>query len=102
GDALGGGDELFPGGHEGRHLFLAGHAAHAVVPAGDDAQELAGGASVVGDGHGGEAVLGLERQDVGEGGLGGEVGGAHHEAGLVVFHPGDHGEIGRASCRERV
>ena len=94
GGVAGGGDELFPGGHEGLDLLGALHPGDPVVPAGDDAQELAGGGAVIGDGHGGEAVGGLESQHIVQGVLRGQIGGGNHKAGLVALHLCHHLRLG--------
>ena len=84
------GDQFFPGGHEVRHLIGGVHAGNPVIPAGDDAQQLTGCAAVVGDGHGGKTVLFLQCQHVRQRMLRRQVGGGHHKAGLVIFHPAHH------------
>ena len=60
------GDELFARSHELAHLQISAHAAHAVVAARHDAEELAVGRCVLGDGDGREAVFLLEGQHVGQ------------------------------------
>ena len=87
----GSGDQLLSGGHEVSDLVGGGHTADAVVAAGDDAQELAVGGAVLGDGHGGEAVALLQRQHVGEGSFRGQIGGGGDETGLIALHPCHHG-----------
>ena len=90
GSGLGSGDQLLTGGHEGGDLVIGVHTGDAVVAAGDDAQQLAVGGAVGGDGHGGEAVAVLQSQHVGQGVVGGQVGSGGDEAGLVALDTGDH------------
>ena len=87
---LGGDDQLFQGGHEGGHLVQGAHAGHAVVTAGDNAQQLTGGSAVVGDGHGGETVGGLQIQHIGQSMIRSQIGGGDHEASLVALDLADH------------
>ena len=89
----GGGDQLLPGSHEGGNLVRRLHAGDPVVPAGHDAKELTVGGAVIGDGHGGEAVLCLQRQNICQSVLRGQIGSRGDEAGLVVLDPGDHGRL---------
>ena len=91
--ALGGGDQLLPGGHKGGDAGGGVHAADAVVPAGDDAQQAALVGAVLGDGYGGVSVALLQVQHVLESGVGGQVGVAGDKAGLVALHPGHHGRL---------
>ena len=86
-------NQLFPGGHKGGNLVRRLHAADPVVPAGHNAQELAVGGAVVGNGHGGEAVFGLQGQHVCQGVFRGQVGSGGHEARLVVLDLGNHGRL---------
>ena len=88
--ALGGEDELFHRGHELADGGGGIHAADTVVPAGDQAQQLAGAGAVVGDGHGGVAGALLESQHIGQRVAHTQVGVTGDEAGLVVFHLADH------------
>ena len=90
GGALGSGDELIEGSHELGDLGGGIHTAHAVVAAGDDAQELAVGGTVVSNGHGVVTQLLLESHHVGHGHVGGQVGIAHHEACLVSLGAAHH------------
>ena len=85
--------QLLPGGHEGPHLVGRLHTGDPVVPAGHNAQQLSVGGAVVGDGHGGEAVFGLQVQHIRQGVFRGQVGGGGDEARLVVLDPGDHGGL---------
>ena len=87
---LGSGDQLGAGGHKGGHLIVGVHAGNAVVPGGDDAQQLAGGCAVVGDGDGREAVARLQSQHVRQSGVRGQVGSGNHEARLVIFDLAHH------------
>ena len=87
----GSGNQLFQRGHEGCHLVGGLHPGHPVVTAGHDAQELAVGGAVGGDGNGGEAVAGLQCQNICQGVLRGQVGGRGDKAGLVILHLGNHG-----------
>ena len=89
----GSGDQLLPGGHKVPHSVGGLHTGYTVVPAGDDAQELAISGAVVGDGHGGEAVSRFQRQHVRQSGVRGQVGGGGDEACLVVLHLGNHGRL---------
>ena len=89
----GGGDELLAGGHEVTHGHVRAHPGHAVVAAGDQAQELAGGGGVLGDGDGGEAVLLLQGQHVAQRCVRGQVRGTDDKAGLAALHPADHGGL---------
>ena len=93
GGAGGSGDQLFDRCHEGADLLLAGHAADAVIAAGDDAHQASGGGAVLGDGHGGMAGLLLQGQDVRQSVVRTEVGVADHETGLVRLDPGHHGGL---------
>src|SRR5699024_7946573 len=86
----GGGDELVDGGHELGDVEVVRHAGEAVVARGDDAQQLAVGAAVVGDGDGGVAGAGLEVQHVAEGRLRREVGVRGDEAFFVGFNAAHH------------
>ena len=88
--ALGSGDDLLHRGHELGDLGGGVHAADTVVPAGHQAQQLAGAGAVVGDGHGGVAGALFQRQHVGQSVGQAQVGIAEHETGLVVFHLADH------------
>ena len=88
-----GGDQLLTGGHEIPDLVGGSHTADTVVAAGADAQELAVGGAVLGDGHGGEAVALLQRQHVGEGGLRGQIGSGGDKTGLIALHPCHHGGL---------
>ena len=90
GGLRGGGDQLFPGSHEGGNLVRGLHAAHPVVPAGDDAEKLSVGGAVGGNGHGGEAILGLQCQNVCQGVLRGQIGSGGDKSGLVVLYLGNH------------
>ena len=90
---LGGGDELGAGGHEVADLFRRLHPGNPVVPAGDNAQQLSVGGAVGGDGHGGEAVSGLQRQHVRQGGIRSQIGSGGDEAGLIALHLGHHGSL---------
>ena len=51
------------------------------------------GAVILGDRHSGVAVFLLQRQHIRQGGVGGQVGVAADEAGLVVFHTGHHDRL---------
>ena len=88
--ALGSGDDLLHRRHEGLHRSGGVHAADPVVPAGDQAQQLAGAGAVVGDGHGGVAGALLQGQHIRQGVADAQVGVAGDEAGLVVFHLAHH------------
>ena len=83
-------DDLLSRGHEGLHLGGGVHAADPVIPAADQAQELAGAGAVVRDGHGGVAGALLQSQHVRQGIAQAKVGVAGDKAGLVVLHPADH------------
>ncbi|MNE41292.1 hypothetical protein D3C80_1353540 [compost metagenome] len=61
-----------------------------VVTAGDDAHQLAGRLPVVGNGDGGVAAAGFERQHILQGVLRTEVGVAYDEAGFEFLDPADH------------
>ena len=87
------GDQLAHRGHEGGDRRVVGGVVDAVIAGSDDAQQLAGGGAVVGDGDGGVAGAGLELQHVVEGGVGAEVGVGHHIAGLIGLDPADHGGL---------
>ena len=91
GGVLGGGDQLLERGHELGDLLLAGHAGQAVVALGDDAEQLAVGGSIVGDGHGGVTRLLLQGHNLVKRHVGGKVGVGLDETSLVVLHAGDHG-----------
>ena len=86
-------DELLARRHEVRHLVVHGHAGHAVVAPGHDAQQLAVGRAVVGHRHGGVPMLLLQGHHVGQRHVGRKVGVAGHEPGLVVLHTRDHGRL---------
>ncbi|MPM87588.1 hypothetical protein SDC9_134688 [bioreactor metagenome] len=88
--ALRGEDQLFHGGHKGRYLLRAVHAADTVIPAGDKAHKPAGAGAVLGHGHGGVARFFLQGQHVGKRAVGPEVGVADHKARLVALYPADH------------
>ena len=85
-----GGDKLFARRHELMHLDVRAHAAHAVVAARHDAEELAVGRCVLGDGDGGKAVLFLEREHVGKRVLGRQIGSRRHKARLAALHAAHH------------
>ena len=90
---LGSNHQLLTGSHEGGNLVGGLHAGHTVVTAGDDAQQLAVGSAVLGDGNGGEAVLGLQSQNVSQGVVGSQVGSGGDKTGLVALDLGDHGSL---------
>ena len=85
--------ELLARGHEVGHLLGQLHAGEAVVALGDDAEQLAVGRAVLGDGHGGMAVLLLQVHHLFESHIGREVRVRGDEAGLVVLHAGHHGGL---------
>ena len=84
------GHQLLTGRHEGGDLLIAAHAGNAVVTTGDDTQQLTIGLGILGDGHGGEAELLLQLQHIGEGVVGGQIGLADHETGLVALDAAHH------------
>ena len=88
--ALRRGDQLVRRGHEVPDRRGRVHAADPVIPAGDQAQQLAGAGAVVGDRHGGVAGPFLQGQHVCQGVAGAEVGVAGDEARLVVLHLPHH------------
>ena len=90
---LGSGDQLCTGSHEGRNLVRGIHTGNAVVTAGDDAQELAVGSAVLGDGHGGEAVAFFQSQNVSQSMIRSQVGSRGDEASLVALDLGNHGSL---------
>ena len=89
-----GGDQLFQRRHEGGHLLLGAHAADPVVTAGHNAQQPAGGGAVLGDGHGGVAVLGLQGQHICQGVFRGQIACGDNEACLMALYPCHHGGLG--------
>ena len=94
GDVLVAHDELGARGHElGDELGVI-IAAGAVVAAGDDAEELARGGAVIGNGHGGVTGAVLELHDLLHGHVGRKGGVGLHETGLVVLNGLDHGGLG--------
>ena len=93
GDVLVAHDEALARGHELADLLLVVVAAGAVVAARHDAEELAAGGAVVGDGHGGVAGAGLELHDLLHRHVRREGGVGLHEAGLVVLDGLDHGRL---------
>ena len=86
----GGNHHFFSGSHKGGNLLRAVHTAYAVVTAGDDTQQLAGGSAIFGDCHGGEAVAFLQCQHIVKGSIGSQVGGGNHKACLVALDLGNH------------
>ena len=86
-------DQLAHGGHEGGDRRVVGGVVDAVIAGSHDAQQLAAGSAVVGDGDGGVAGLGLQLQHVVQGGVGAQVRVGHHIAGLVGLDPADHGGL---------
>ena len=93
GDGLVAHDELGARGHELGDLLGVVITAGTVVAAGDDAEELAAGGAVVGDGHGGVAGLVLEGDDLLHRHVGGEGGVGLDETSLVVLDGLDHGRL---------
>ena len=88
--ALGSGDELGERRHEGGDLLLAGHAAHAVVAARHDAEQLAVGCAVLGDGDGGVAGRLAHGEHVRERRVRRDVRVGADEARLIALHARDH------------
>ena len=88
--ALGCGDQLVEGSHEGLDLLIHFHAADAVVAAGDDTQQLTGSGAVIGNGDGGMTVFLLERDNVCQGLIGTDIGVGYDKAGLVFFDTANH------------
>ena len=86
----GGRDQLIQRSHELSDLEIHRHAGEAVVAGGDDAQQLAMGRAVVGDGNGGMACTGLEVQHVAQGSLRRQVGVGSDKALLVSLDAADH------------
>ena len=89
----GSGNKLLPGGHKGSHLLVYIHPADPVVTAGNDAQQLSARRAVIGDGHGGEAVLLLQSQNICQGVVRGQIGCGGNETGFVVLDLGNHGRL---------
>ena len=87
---VGSGDQLVQRGHEFGDLEVHRHAGQAVVAGGNDAQQLAVGRAVIGDGHGGVAGAGLEVQHIAEGSLRRQVGVRGDKALLVGLDAADH------------
>ena len=88
--ACGANDELFTGGHELRYGRVEIHAGKAIVAAGNNTQQLALALTVFGNGHGGMAALFLQRNNVAKRCVGGKVGIATYETGLVVLYAANH------------
>ena len=88
--ALRGGDDLLRRSHELLDRCGRVHAADPVVPAGDQAQQLAGAGAVVGHRHGGVAGAFLQGQHVRQGVLQTQIGITGDKASLVVFHLPHH------------
>ena len=93
GGSFGCGDELCKRRHEVLDLLGRFHAAHAVISAGNDTEQLAVRRSVLGHRHGGVSLLLRERKNVRQGVLGGEIGVADNEACLIIFHAGNHSRL---------
>ena len=91
--AFAGADQLFKGCHEAVDLFAGIHPGYPVVPAGDKAQELAVGGTILSDRHSGVAGPFLQLQHVRQGGVRPDIGVAGDKAGLVALDPGDHGGL---------
>ena len=90
---LGRGDQLAHRGHEGGDGGVVGGVVDAVIAGGHDAQQLARGGAVVGDGNGGVAGPGLQLQHIVQSGVGAKVRVGHHIAGLVHLDAADHGGL---------
>ena len=88
--ALRGGDDFLRRGHEFADRGGRVHAAHPVVPAGDEAQQLSGAGAVIRDRHGGVAGPFLQGQHVRQRVPQAEIGVADDKARLVVLHPPYH------------
>ena len=65
----------------------------AVIAGGHDAQQLAVGSAVGGDGDGGVAGAGFQLQHVVQGGSGSQVGVGDNITGLVALDTADHGSL---------
>ena len=86
----GSGDKLFARRHELAHLQISAHAAHAVIAARHDAEELAVGRCILSDRNGGKAVFLLEREHVRKRVLRRQVGGGGYKARLAALHAAHH------------
>jgi len=83
-------DQLFDGGHEGGDGGVIGGVVDAVIAGGHDAQQLAVGGAVGGDGNGGVAGAGLQLQHIVQGGRRGQIGVRDDIAGLIALDAADH------------
>ena len=85
-----GGHQLLDGGHELGDFQLAAHAGQAVIAGSHQAQQLAVGTAVVGNGDGGMAGTDFQVQHIGQGGLRRQVGVRSDKALLVRLDAADH------------
>ena len=92
-------DETLARRHELGDLGGRIHAARTVVAARHDAEQLARGGAVLGDGHGGVTRLALELDDVLHGHVRRNVRVARDEAGLVGLDLADHLGLGLGRLR---
>ena len=83
-------DQLFDGGHEGGDGGVIGGVVDAVIAGGHDAQQLAVGGAVGGDGNGGVASAGLQLQHIVQGGRRGQIGVRDDITGLIALDAADH------------
>ena len=86
----GGRDQLVQRGHELGHFQVGGHAGQAVIARSDNAQQLAVGGAVRGDGNGRMAGAGFQVQHIGQRGFRRQVGIARDKALFVRLDAADH------------
>ena len=86
-------DHLLTRRHDVGHLGVKAHAGQAIIAPGHHAQQLAVGAAVSRNGHGGVAVALLELHHISQRHVRGKVSVRGDEARLVALHAGDHGRF---------
>ena len=86
-------DQLLDGGHERGDGGVIGGVVDAVITRSHNAQQLAVGGAVSGDGDGGVAGAGFQLQHVVQGGSGSQVGVGDDITGLVALDAADHGSL---------
>ena len=82
--------ELGKGRHEVLDAGILGGGAEAIVAAGDDTEETAVGAAVLGDAYGGVSRPAAQGEDLAKGSIGADIGVAGDEARLKLLHAAYH------------